>query len=159
PRHGVLPSRSGHGEHPLPREDAMRRGCKLDRRLVVAAHRCLELALAHLGAALDAEALRLAIELFLRLIATTDRHLMPPFVRGYLAPNRRDRFPNRIMGTSVRRRPGAALVCAAAEVTQSSRERFTPCRRGCRVHGERRQSSRPINKLEVQPATTLTTPA
>src|SRR5262249_21175306 len=57
-------------------------GVQTRSRLVVASHRSLELALAHLGAASDAQAFCLAVELLLREIATTDWHLVPPFVRG-----------------------------------------------------------------------------
>src|SRR6266404_3120913 len=56
--------------------------CKLARRLPVASDRGFELVLAHLGAAFDAQALRLVVKLLLRGFAT-DHWQMPPFVRGH----------------------------------------------------------------------------
>jgi len=61
--------------------------CKLARRLPVASDRGFELVLAHLGAAFDAQALRLVVELLLRGFAT-DHWQMPPFVRGHSTRSR-----------------------------------------------------------------------
>lgn len=62
--------------------------CKLARRLPVAASdRGFELALGHLGASLNTQALCLVVELLLRWFAT-DHWQMPPFVRGHSTPRR-----------------------------------------------------------------------